>query len=360
MNGTTSQNEEQEYNERHGKDQGQYEEERSDNERVRSDDEQERFNNERQEQSDDDEQERSDGEGQERSGNDEQEQSDEEGWERPAGNDERERSDEESDNEGSDDKQKSDTKHNVKFAEDDYESKLSNLYSLISYLDRAVIHEVWSVTTIEQNKEHFVVLYGNANHLCTCMWLVTRGLICRHFFSVMFNSKMAMFHIGLIPSRWYSDIFSSTQEELAITVCGKKYASDDGKIVHEHQIRTNFDVLNEIRHTQLFSETVKQNLSRKAKYNEGFGYAKRAIGLSLELRCEDEINEILQGWIRKKEIEIRDKQLGCIIGSKENLPNISNPHQVRTKGAPKKRVKNALESTTTKHSNKKNRQDMKK
>ena len=105
---------------------------------------------------------------------------------------------------------------------------------------------------------------------------------------------------------------------------------------------------------------MKQNLSRKAKYNESFGYAKRAIGLSLELRCENEINEILQSWIRKKESEIRDRQLERIIGSKENLPNISNPHQARTKGAPKKRVKNALENTTIKYSNNKNRQDMKK
>jgi hypothetical protein len=198
--------------------------------------------------------------------------------------------------------------------------------------------------TIEQNKEHFVVIYGNANHLCTCMWLVTRGLVCRHFFLVMFNSDKAMFHIGLIPSRWYNNMFSSFQEEFAITICGKKCESDGSKLIYEHQIRTNFDVLNEIRHTQLFSETVKQNLSHKAKYNKGFGYAKKAIGLALEMGCENEINEILQSWIRKKEGEIRDSQL-----ERENLPNVSNPYQTRTKGAPKKRVKNVLEDITTKN-----------
>uniref|UniRef100_U9SYN6 Uncharacterized protein n=1 Tax=Rhizophagus irregularis (strain DAOM 181602 / DAOM 197198 / MUCL 43194) TaxID=747089 RepID=U9SYN6_RHIID len=80
--------------------------------------------------------------------------------------------------------------------------------------------------------------------------------------------------------------------------------------------------------------------------------------MSLELGCENEINEILQSWIRKKEREIRDKQQGCTIGFKENLPNISSPHQARTKGAPKKRVKNALENTTIKYNNNKNRQDM--
>ncbi|CAB4462033.1 unnamed protein product [Rhizophagus irregularis] len=340
-NGTTSQNEEQEYNERQKRSNSKEQE----RQRERSDEEERgRY--------DDDERERSDEEEWGRSNEKEREGYDDDELERY---DDKEQEQERFDNEGSDEK---DSK--VKFAEDDYESKLSNLCSLFSYLDHAVIHEVWSVTTIEQNKEHFVVLYSNTNHLCTCMWLVTRGLVCRHFFSVMFNSDMAMFHIGLIPARWYSDVFSSTQEELAVTVCGKKYASDDGKLVYEHQVLTNFDILNEIRHTQLFSETVKQNLSRKAKYNEGFGYAKRAIGLSLELRCENEINEILQSWIRKKEIEIRNRQLGRIIGSKENLPNISNPHQTRTKGASKKRVKNALENTTIKYSNNKNRQDIKK
>jgi len=76
-----------------------------------------------------------------------------------------------------------------------------------------------------------------------------------------------MFHIDLIPARWYNNIFSNTQEELAITICSRKLAPDDDKLVYEHQIGTNFDILNEIRHTQLFTETGKQNLSRKAKYN---------------------------------------------------------------------------------------------
>ena len=52
----------------------------------------------------------------------------------------------------------------------------------------------------------------------------------------------------------------------------------NGEFIHEHQIQTNFDGLNKIRHVQAFSETVKQNLSHKAK---GFGNAKKAINLVL-------------------------------------------------------------------------------
>src|ERR1051325_7374192 len=116
--------------------------------------------------------------------------------------------------------------------------------------------------------------------------------------------------------------------------------------MHEHQIMPDFSLLHEIRHTQACSETVKQNLSRQAKYNQGFGYAKKAIGLALAIGCEGELNEMLQRWIREKENETRSRQLET---NKENLP-ISNPYQTRTKGAPRKRIKNALEGNQPKSS----------
>ncbi|POG62316.1 hypothetical protein GLOIN_2v1846544 [Rhizophagus irregularis DAOM 181602=DAOM 197198] len=75
-------------------------------------------------------------------------------------------------------------------------------------------------------------------------------------------------------------------------------------------------------------------------YEDGFGYTKKAIGLALEIGCEDELNGMLQRWIREKENETRSRQLEI---KKENLPNISNPYQTRTKGAQRKRIKNALE-----------------
>ncbi|CAG8808896.1 17826_t:CDS:1, partial [Racocetra fulgida] len=46
---------------------------------------------------------------------------------------------------------------------------------------------------------------------------------------------------------------------------------------------TNFNTLNEIRHTHILSETIRQNLLHKTKYNQGFGYAKKAINLALQI-----------------------------------------------------------------------------
>ena len=119
----------------------------------------------------------------------------------------------------------------------------------------------------------------------------------------MLSSNKAMFHVGLIPNRWYIDMTYESQKEVAITVCNKNLASDD-KVIYEHQIETNFDMLNEIRHTQVFSETVKKNLTQRVKYSQGLGYAKKALNLALENGCENELNKLLQHWIKEKEKEI--------------------------------------------------------
>ncbi|KAF0499739.1 protein far1-related sequence 5-like [Gigaspora margarita] len=105
-------------------------------------------------------------------------------------------------------------------------------------------------------------------------------------------------------------------------------------------------LLNEIRHTQIFSETVKQNLSCQVKYNQGFGYAKRAVNLALETGHENELNELLLGWIKETGRKVHSNSNKT---DKENLLNISNPYLTRTKGASKKHIKSALENSTTKH-----------
>ncbi|CAG8696555.1 3603_t:CDS:2, partial [Rhizophagus irregularis] len=198
--------------------------------------------------------------------------------------DDKEQSDDEKQSDGeeqSDDEEQDniDTRsEKLNFPEDDYKSSIVNLHALITYLNHANIHE-------------------------------------------------AMFHIGLIPDRWYNEKFPDFQEEPAIAIYSEKNT-------------VNPTLLHEIHHTQAFSETAKQNLSHKAKYNQGFGYVKKAIRLALEIGCTDELNGMLQRWIREKENETRSRQLEI---DKENLPNISNPYQTRIKGAPRKHIKNALE-----------------
>jgi len=75
---------------------------------------------------------------------------------------------------------------------------------LINDVIQETILEVWHVRAIGTSDiGHYVVLLNNGTHLCTCLLLINKGLIYRHFFHVATYSQSATYHIILIPSRWY-------------------------------------------------------------------------------------------------------------------------------------------------------------
>ena len=73
--------------------------------------------------------------------------------------------------------------------------------SLVKDIPLEAILEVWFVrATGTQGTGHYVVLLDEGTHLCTCLLLINKGLLCRHFFRVGTYSQYATFHISMIPS----------------------------------------------------------------------------------------------------------------------------------------------------------------
>ena len=72
----------------------------------------------------------------------------------------------------------------------------------------------------------------------------------------MNNSEAAMFHIGLIPNRWYNEKALNYQKEPAVTICRKRITNCVNP-VFEHQIAPDFNLLHDICYTQAFSENAK-------------------------------------------------------------------------------------------------------
>ncbi|CAG8780041.1 17000_t:CDS:2, partial [Cetraspora pellucida] len=96
-------------------------------------------------------------------------------------------------------------------------------------------------------------------------------------------------------------------------------------------------------------ESALLNLNSLIAYLDHANVHERAINLALQMGCKDEINQILQHWIKEKEKKICDEQLEDELEfSKENRPCISNPYQTRIKGAQKKH-KNILNDVTKDH-----------
>jgi len=50
-----------------------------------------------------------------------------------------------------------------------------------------------------------IILLNDGTHLCTCLLLVSKGIVCRHYFKLMIENSNALFHLMLMPMRWLKD-----------------------------------------------------------------------------------------------------------------------------------------------------------
>src|ERR1051325_10538043 len=91
--------------------------------------------------------------------------------------------------------------------EDDYDQPQSLFSSLVENIPHNNIQQVWKVVRHrgQKSEPQHVILLNDGSHLCTCLWLINRGIVCRHFFRVMSYSVNAQFHISLISKRWYNN-----------------------------------------------------------------------------------------------------------------------------------------------------------
>ncbi len=69
-----------------------------------------------------------------------------------------------------------------------------------------IINEIWEVQHLLNTTNHsqFVLILNDSSHYCICLYLIYSGFVCKHFFAIMLQSKIAQFNIKLIPSWWYS------------------------------------------------------------------------------------------------------------------------------------------------------------
>ncbi|GES95166.1 hypothetical protein GLOIN_2v1472538 [Rhizophagus clarus] len=71
-----------------------------------------------------------------------------------------------------------------------------------------LITEIWKVQPsigAQPWLVQYVILLQDGSHICTCLMLINKGIICRHFIKILTKSASAFFNISLIPSRWYND-----------------------------------------------------------------------------------------------------------------------------------------------------------
>jgi hypothetical protein len=92
--------------------------------------------------------------------------------------------------------------------------------------------EVWRIVPYMAAKSYqHIIILKDGTHLCTCLLLVSHGIVCRHFFKLMVENQNALFHVMLMPVRWLQDgvweNVESIYNEPFINACIQKSQNDN-------------------------------------------------------------------------------------------------------------------------------------
>ncbi|PKC53781.1 hypothetical protein RhiirA1_478578 [Rhizophagus irregularis] len=209
--------------------------------------------------------------------------------------------------------------------EDDYDQPQSLFSSLIKNIPHNSIRQVWKATRHREQKSEpqHIILLDDGSHLCTCLWLINKGIVCRHFFQVMSYSINAQFHISLISQRWYNYNKYNIEQQHKESV----YQNEENKL--EIGPRLSFQHLANFRQ----APSIVQPRGPKQKYGFGMGYAKKALDLAIWTDKVDEFVNQIEYFIESVKSELSDQQENGI------SMHISDPLRVRHKGRQPNRYK---------------------
>ena len=169
------------------------------------------------------------------------------------------------------------------------------------------IQQVWKVVRHRgQNSEpQYVILLDDGSHLCTCLWLINRGIVCRHFFRVMSYSVNARFHISLISKRWYNNNKYNIEQDEEICYIGESELNE----FEQPLTQLSFQHLANFRKTP----NIVQQQGPKQKYGFGMGYAKKALDLAIRADKVDEFVDQMRCFIENTKAELSEQQENIVL-----------------------------------------------
>jgi hypothetical protein len=208
---------------------------------------------------------------------------------------------------------------------------------MISDVDKDQIISMWSVTVENKlTEKYFIILLANGSHHCSCLSLINRGIICRHYFQIMLRSPIAKFHLRLIPSRWYYKDKDPSKEPFLVA---SKFEDKTIPIIPQH----NIPFLTAINQTtpQDFI-TQHERLTDIQLYGKIAGLTRKATMKAIKKK-DMRIVYLLEDYLEEDEEQNENVDNIGLESDKENNSFIlNNPNkQTRPKGRPKsaKRIK---------------------
>ncbi|CAB4402784.1 unnamed protein product [Rhizophagus irregularis] len=249
--------------------------------------------------------------------------------------------------------------HDLSFANDFIEKqevRQLSFQQLLLSCDQKEIKSLWGVSYLtSSDTHHLVILLDNGMYKCSCMSLINRGTVCRHYFCVMLRTSQAQFHIGFLNPRWFVETSPDLRSR---PFCpASKFKMDLVVPYLESNNPPNF--LHSINENILNRNNPYVTLSKQKLYYMNIkGLSKQASCVACKT-CDESFVTLLEDYITKKNHEALElAQLGSLNNrsqdlinlepDQENAEQLGNPIIRRPKGRPPgvARYKNPLEESS--------------
>jgi len=232
-----------------------------------------------------------------------------------------------------------DINDNENLEDNGVENLQTTINQLLEVVGHANIKEIWAVKVGNSlTTKHYVILLKNGSHICSCLSIIQRGIICRHYFQVMLNTSKARFHIRLIPSRWYQKGKDGSHEQFI--VADKFNDSTISSSQEENNLVTYLCAIDKERDDLL--EQRMSTLDQKVMYGTLHGVYKKALQKALQNKSNSlHLIGILEEFNESDEDDeheglVSNDELDNSESDKENINTfqLQNPKRRRGKGRP--------------------------
>ena len=222
-------------------------------------------------------------------------------------------------------------------------------------MNKREIKEVWGVSVQNTQKlKHFILLMNNSAHLCSCLASVTRGIVCRHYFSLMMHTHTAAFHIRLIRQRWYKNPELDGKNEPFIYAA--KFQNMELVKQTENQEISYLSAMVQNNVDEWYQKS-RYSLDERVFFGNVMGMAKKVTLKAVENR-DMRIFEIFQQYLNEfgnESYDLEDDSEKDFNSGDETDENndllLQNPIKKPKKGRPKgtQRIKSTMEVSSKKN-----------
>jgi len=163
------------------------------------------------------------------------------------------------------------------------------------------IKEIWRITPyMFTNSYQHIIIFKDGTHLCTCLLLVSHGIICRHYFKLMVENSNALFHVLLMPTRWLQDdVWDRVDEIFNEPFIGS--SSKNSKQPQDHSTVQQQPDFNPVHYNNIQEVQVRRCIQKKIDYGRLLGHFKKAINYSLEDNDQQNLDDIILSYISERQ-----------------------------------------------------------